>query len=108
MINRLQRFLRWLGALLVAWGTPPRPAWPDSWAPMTPESSAALRELFARPSDPGACPTCGASWLEHHCPFTVSTSTAERQCEVCNMALSVDAVRTHDGKWRCRAHKESV
>lgn len=52
------------------------------------------------------CPTCGAPWGEHHCPYTpIATGQATRVCEVCGRALPADALRTHDGRWRCAIHK---
>lgn len=51
-----------------------------------------------------ACPICGAPWTEHRCPYT-PVLTVARFCEVCQVELPVDAIRTHHGKWRCAAHK---
>ncbi len=103
MIERLRVWLRWIGAVLIAWGTPSMPADPYDFVSLTESEADALLALFSRPSDPGACATCGAAWLEHRCPFTVSSS--QRRCEVCGVPLAVDTVRTHEGKWLCRAHK---
>ncbi len=118
MTDYLQRFLRWLGSLLVAWGTPPAiPAPPPPPPPpylmrsLSDVEADALRDLFAPPPpeppepvvlDP--CPICGAAWTAHHCPYDVAAP--ERVCEVCGVSLPVDAVRTHDGHWLCRRHKE--
>ncbi len=52
-----------------------------------------------------ACPICGAPWAEHRCPYSVSVSASTRVCEVCQQPLPVDAIRTHDGRWRCAKHK---
>lgn len=54
---------------------------------------------------PVSCPACGAPWLEHRCPYVVSMNASERHCDVCQVALPVDTVRTHDGRYRCRQHK---
>ncbi len=51
-----------------------------------------------------ACPSCGAPWTEHRCPYTPVLSVA-RFCDVCQVALPVDAIKTHHGHWRCAAHK---
>lgn len=51
-----------------------------------------------------ACPTCGAPWSAHLCPYDAA-GTAARQCEICGVPLPASALRTHDGRWRCRAHK---
>lgn len=50
-----------------------------------------------------ACPVCGAPWREHRCPYVVKT--VGRECGICRVALPVDAIRTHEGHWRCREHK---
>lgn len=51
-----------------------------------------------------ACPSCGASWLEHKCPYALTTDT-KRTCEICDRPLPVLARRTSQGRWRCAAHK---
>lgn len=68
---------------------------------------AALRPkaLPTTPAALGACPICGAPWVEHRCPYTPSTTASDRLCEVCGVPLPVAAVRTHDGHWLCHEHK---
>jgi hypothetical protein len=51
-----------------------------------------------------ACPSCGAAWSEHACPQTAKL--LGRHCGICDQPLPVGTVKTHHGKWRCRAHKE--
>jgi hypothetical protein len=50
-----------------------------------------------------ACPTCGAAWADHSCPKTAKLTG--RVCGVCGRQLTLDAVKTHHGKWRCKEHK---
>ncbi len=56
------------------------------------------------PVKPLPCPTCGAPWTAHICPYVVLVP-GDRVCGICAVELPVGAVRTHDGKFRCKAHK---
>lgn len=86
---------------------------PMSAPPPTPLSAGVvqgLKNLFISTpktvmTTPVPCPTCGAPWSEHRCPYVVSMNASERHCDVCQVALPVDTVRTHDGRYRCRQHK---
>lgn len=50
------------------------------------------------------CPSCHTPWNLHGCP-TVTLAAVDRVCGVCEQPLSATAIKTHDGKWRCAAHK---
>lgn len=53
-----------------------------------------------------ACPTCGAPWSEHRCPYMPSLNATGRVCAVCAIPLPLDAVRSAmHGEYRCRQHK---
>ena len=52
----------------------------------------------------GPCPTCGGAWGDHVCPSRGLDGTA-RRCDVCGTGLPIGTRRTHDGRWRCAAHK---
>lgn len=53
-----------------------------------------------------ACPTCGAPWAEHRCPYVVSPDILTRVCAVCAVPLPLDAKRSAlHGQYRCGAHK---
>jgi transcription elongation factor Elf1 len=48
------------------------------------------------------CPNCNHKWLEHICPIE---KKIDKYCEVCGVPLPINAIRTHDGKWKCWKHK---
>ncbi len=38
-------------------------------------------------------------------PVAALPKMGPRKCEHCDIFLPANAIRTHDGKWRCLAHK---
>jgi len=50
-------------------------------------------------------------WKHRQVPISVPPSAlpklGPRACGICDKFLPIDAVRTHDGKWRCADHKNS-
>jgi hypothetical protein len=52
------------------------------------------------------CPTCGQPWTWHPCP-AASLHALGPICTICGVPLPVDAIRRHDGAWRCRLHKQT-
>ena len=51
-----------------------------------------------------ACGWLGCLWyLRHRTP--VERADGPQRCETCQRSLGPDALRTHDGRWVCSAHK---
>lgn len=52
-----------------------------------------------------------AGWFMHRWFIRRRTRSEKRDgiryCEICNLQLAKSACRTHDGKWRCEAHKRT-
>jgi len=51
------------------------------------------------------CP-CGFAWEKHRHPFPAEAST--KTCGVCGTPLLKGTLKTHDGRWRCREHKQHL
>lgn len=51
------------------------------------------------------CPVCEESWALHRCPLPIRALARYCDYQGCGLTLPIDAIRTHEGKWRCKGHK---